>query len=722
MKKTKIIAIFIAFAIIISNCLPILNSIVYASPNKISTVFTANESDGTLSLKQDGKAIVFTMNEVQYEISVREVQSIDPRVEDVKDIVYRDAPDNDYISSNLIDYANMYFRVDAINQNASENDILLEVGGHGVELSQGYSVKSLAELLATTDQPENDCLNVYIRKAYNNQGDPGNPENPGDPNNPGGGNNEETMSIVFDNATISGNVVSFALDEITTVTATVTGANISNNMLEFSWDDLNNVSFTLSENYDNDKMCVAVRGVNGYRGDLSVNGLNANFEGLNLPDGGLHFSIEYKQGNPGDPNNPGNPGGHPDIDYSRLSNLNIIIENMAIESKMFYGFDGTANIEVQQEQNYGIDMTSDTLCIRLATDITSKPEFFGLFKLDSGEVHGENDMENINNKLNIDMETLMSGGEISIPINPSERYLIRVIFHSHDLHEIIKDTVDKKATLNEDGIINRSIQNTCILCGDIVGGRGETFTIYHPQTIALSKTSYIYNGKEQKPTAIIKDTQGNIIDSSNYTITYSSGCKNVGEYKAIITFKEKYEGTKELTFKINKATYDMSKVKFENQTVTYNGKNQSLKVTGLPTGVKVTYTNNGKKKIGEYKVTAKFTGDTTNYNAIPNKTAKLTIVPKGTKLSKLTKGSKQFKATWKAQKTETTGYELQYATNSKFTSGKKTVNIKKNKTTSSTVKKLKAKKKYYVRIRTYKTVNGKKYYSGWSKVLNVKTK
>ena len=89
MKRTKIIAIFIAFAIIISNCLPILNSIVYASPNKISTVFTANESDGTLSLKQDGKALIFTINEVQYEISVREVQSLEPRVEDIKDIVYR---------------------------------------------------------------------------------------------------------------------------------------------------------------------------------------------------------------------------------------------------------------------------------------------------------------------------------------------------------------------------------------------------------------------------------------------------------------------------------------------------------------------------------------------------------------------------------------------------------------------------------------------------------
>ena len=48
--------------------------------------------------------------------------------------------------------------------------------------------------------------------------------------------------------------------------------------------------------------------------------------------------------------------------------------------------------------------------------------------------------------------------------------------------------------------------------------------------------------------------------------------------------------------------------------------------------------------------------------------------------------------------------------------------IKENKITSSTIKKLKAKKKYYVRIRTYKTVDGNKIYSSWSKVLNVKTK
>ena len=127
--------------------------------------------------------------------------------------------------------------------------------------------------------------------------------------------------------------------------------------------------------------------------------------------------------------------------------------------------------------------------------------------------------------------------------------------------------------------------------------------------------------------------------------------------------------------------------------------------------------SSGRKNVGKYKVKVNLKG---NYTG--SKDFEFTIKPKGTSLSKLKAGKKQFKATWKAQKTETTGYELQYATNSKFTSGKKTVKIKKNKTTSSTVKKLKAKKKYYVRIRTYKTVSGKKIYSDWSKSKNVTTK
>ena len=130
--------------------------------------------------------------------------------------------------------------------------------------------------------------------------------------------------------------------------------------------------------------------------------------------------------------------------------------------------------------------------------------------------------------------------------------------------------------------------------------------------------------------------------------------------------------------------------------------------------------------IEEYFLTAFLQGPegkvTLKGNYTGSKDFEFTIKPKGTSLSKLTAGKKQFKATWKAQKTQTTGYEVQYSTNKNFKSGNKTVNIKKNKTTSETVKKLKAKKKYYVRIRTYKKVNGKTYYSSWSKAKAVKTK
>ena len=76
---------------------------------------------------------------------------------------------------------------------------------------------------------------------------------------------------------------------------------------------------------------------------------------------------------------------------------------------------------------------------------------------------------------------------------------------------------------------------------------------------------------------------------------------------------------------------------------------------------------------------------------------------------------------WKKNRTQTTGYQIQYSTSSKF-KGAKTVTVSKNKTTNKTISKLKAKKKYFVRIRTYKKTAAAKYYSSWSKVKKVTTK
>lgn len=98
-----------------------------------------------------------------------------------------------------------------------------------------------------------------------------------------------------------------------------------------------------------------------------------------------------------------------------------------------------------------------------------------------------------------------------------------------------------------------------------------------------------------------------------------------------------------------------------------------------------------------------------------------TVKPKKTSIKKLSKGKKKFTVTW-AKVSGVKGYQIQYSSDKKFKKNNKSVTVTKQKTTKATVKKLESKKKYYVRVRTYKTVNGKKIYSSWSKVKSVKTK
>ena len=95
-------------------------------------------------------------------------------------------------------------------------------------------------------------------------------------------------------------------------------------------------------------------------------------------------------------------------------------------------------------------------------------------------------------------------------------------------------------------------------------------------------------------------------------------------------------------------------------------------------------------------------------------------LPSGTSITRVTGGSKSFTAQWKQNKT-VNGYQVQYSLKSNF-SGAKTVTFKSNKTLKTTVKKLSAKKVYYVRIRTYKTIAKVNYFSTWSKAVKVKTK
>lgn len=96
------------------------------------------------------------------------------------------------------------------------------------------------------------------------------------------------------------------------------------------------------------------------------------------------------------------------------------------------------------------------------------------------------------------------------------------------------------------------------------------------------------------------------------------------------------------------------------------------------------------------------------------------IKEKTTKIKSLKKAKKSLKVKWKKIK-GVAGYQIQYSTSSKFKKAKK-ITIKNAKATSKTIRKLKSKKKHYVRIRTYIVVNGKKKYSNWSKKQSQKTK
>ena len=198
------------------------------------------------------------------------------------------------------------------------------------------------------------------------------------------------------------------------------------------------------------------------------------------------------------------------------------------------------------------------------------------------------------------------------------------------------------AAIGKDG----KIVKKCSVCGATV-----TSSIAKISSVSLSAVNYTYNGGVKTPSVTVKDSKGKKLSKGkDYTVSYSSGRKNVGRYAVKIKLKGNYSGTVTKTFD---------------------------------------------------------------------------IVPKGTSIKKISASKKSFKVYWKAQKKNTTGYEIQYSTAKSFKNAK-TVKVSKNSATSQSVAKLSGKKKYFVRVRTNKTVkfDGKKckVHSSWSTPKTVVTK
>lgn len=200
---------------------------------------------------------------------------------------------------------------------------------------------------------------------------------------------------------------------------------------------------------------------------------------------------------------------------------------------------------------------------------------------------------------------------------------------------------------------------------------------------------------------------------------YNSVVAETPDAKALLTADLAKIEKAEAEYKNAKRTaYNNARISLSTTQYMYNGKAKTPAVYGLSafangTDYTVAYSNN--TKTGKATVTVTGRGDCTG---LSTKTATFRITPAKAAISKLKKGKKSFKVTIKSQKSAgVSGYQISYSLK-KNKSFKSTTTTK----TSKTVKKLKAKRTYYVKVRSYKTIDGKKYYGSYSKIKKIKTR
>ena len=277
--------------------------------------------------------------------------------------------------------------------------------------------------------------------------------------------------------------------------------------------------------------------------------------------------------------------------------------------------------------------------------------------------------------------------------------------------------VDKTASIGVKG----SKHKECTVCKKVL----ETAEIPALSRISISKASvtlststYAYDGKAKKPGVTVKLNGKTLKNGTDYTVSYSNNTK-VGTATVKIMGKGNYTGSVSKTYSIKNNFKKATISGISNKS--YTGKNITQSITvkyngkTLKNGTDYTVSCSNNKSIGT--ATVKIAGKG-SYTGTITKTFK--INPAKQEIQKLTAKSKAFFVDW-AQKGSATGYEIQYATNSKFTSAKK-VTITNNKTDKTTISKLSGNKKYYVRVRSYTKVKGTKYYGAWSASKSVTTK
>ena len=159
-----------------------------------------------------------------------------------------------------------------------------------------------------------------------------------------------------------------------------------------------------------------------------------------------------------------------------------------------------------------------------------------------------------------------------------------------DKHEKIEKTSLVRASIGSSG---KTAGSYCKACGKTVE---ESKKIPAIVTIALSKTSYTYNGKVQKPTVTVKDSAGNKLSSESYSVTYASGCTDADVYNVKVNFKGNYKGSKWLIYKITPAAQKMT-VKTSAKTYSYTTAKAQTFSIGASAKTPVSYKSSNTKYV-----------------------------------------------------------------------------------------------------------------------------
>ena len=277
---------------------------------------------------------------------------------------------------------------------------------------------------------------------------------------------------------------------------------------------------------------------------------------------------------------------------------------------------------------------------------------------------------------------------------------------------------------------------------------------FDPSDVQFKGTTpyVVYNGAYMTPRVIVKDVDGNVLDQLEYTVAYKEN-RNPGTAYVVVTipgmnavahaFFKIYmpptttttvanvnDGVK-ITWKavpdaagyvIYRRAWNLSSSgwttfeRWNNTTATTWTDTKVYAGTRYQYGVKAYFAQRTDPVSG-----AVIGGAMDNYNLGIVGPLKTTVRITTRTLNSVTGGTKQITVKWSGSSVFT-GYQVQIATDSAFTQNKKTVTISDAKTVQTTIKNLKAKTNYYVRVRSYHVFEGTTYYGGWSNVLSAKTK